>query len=557
MADTAPKAAQEPTSTTQGPPLLRVKDLRVQVADQLLLEQAEMRLHKGQCVLLVGPSGAGKSVLLKLFSGLIDHSTEPFKFAGSVELCGTEVLNQRRSSKVTKAFRKTGLVFQDHALFDEFSVQDNVEFARDHSLSKAAPEATKRALEFLKQAGIDPKARVQTLSGGQKQRVAISRTLAADPEIMVYDEPTSALDPRSSRLVAELIRQTTDEFHKTALIVSHDYEPFEGLVDHVIFLDPTEKTLKTISFEELAGVMADAKVPEHVAKPAEAWSGKNLARALGDKATRFFEETWLIASGNLRNAIYALPPFLHLSFLHHGRTRLRWFLSYLAHYARLIFWGSAIPYMLIAGTIVGFVATYFTFTRLPHGQHFQDEILPALGAALYRVAIPVLTTLLVAGRTGAALSSDLGNRVLSNQITAMRNFGVEERSYLLTSILWMNAFGTMFLNAVAYTAASLTSLVVFTLTQESRTPFFWSSFYFNKVWPEPGHWLPPHTGFVFWKLLFCSLVISAVSYKVGAAKKRSGAEVSFATTTTVYWATVCVLIVHFIFAFFEFQKPNF
>jgi ABC-type transporter Mla maintaining outer membrane lipid asymmetry ATPase subunit MlaF/ABC-type transporter Mla maintaining outer membrane lipid asymmetry permease subunit MlaE len=537
-------------ATRQNTELLAITDLTVEVAGKTLLDKAALTLNRGDFVLLVGPSGAGKSVLLKIITGLIEGHNEVYKIDGQINLNQTAVVGVGYSArKAKKAFRTTGLVFQDHALFDQFNVRHNLHFARDHSNSPNAGQATDHALQFLKESGIHPDSVTQTLSGGQKQRVAIARTLSADPDLLVYDEPTSSLDPRSSRDVAEMISKSSTDFQKTALVVSHDYAPFVGLAKRVVFLDPKSKTLKEIPFDELSAVMAEAKVAEIPADVVESVSAADMfkiwAKARCQGFLAFLEGTWLLLWGLVRSLPFVLPI----------GGRPRWLLRYSWHYARLIFWGSAIPYMMIAGIIVGFVVTYFTFSRLPHGQHFQDEILPVLGAALYRVVIPVLTTLLIAGRTSAALASDLGNKVLNHQIAAMKNFGVSERAYLQSTILWMNAFGTLFLNMVAFAASSLTSLVVFTLTQAERTPFFWASHFFTKLRPEDGGWLPPDSGFVFFKLLVCSLVTATVSYKIGTTRKRSGAEVSFGTTTTVYWATVSVLVVHFIFAFFEFDKP--
>lgn len=526
-------------------PLLSIKGLDLKVPDRVLLEGADLTLRKGELVLLVGPSGAGKSLLLKVITGLLGAAEEAVSLGGELYLDGVPIHVKRSSRLARSAFRKTGLVFQDHALFDELDVRQNVLFARDHGQSSRTKEAAERAFAFLDQAGIPLKARVRELSGGQRQRVAIARSLAADPELLVYDEPTSSLDPRSSKVVAELIKAAQRDFEKTSLIVSHDYEPFEGIVDRVIFLDPASRALVEIPFEKLGEVMAEAQVEEAEAAAPPIGFGARLkasAKAAGLALERFLAETWLTCAGGLLNSRFVAP----------WGGRPAWFFNKVHHYARLTFLGSAVPYMLIAGAIVGFVVTYFTFTRMPHGEHFQDEILPVVGGALYRVVIPVLASLLIAGRTGAALASDLGHRVLGKQVMAMRSFGVDERPYLLTPILWMNALGTLILDLVAFFSASVTSAIVFTLTQPERSPFFWSTYFFELLRPEAGSWFPPDSDWVLAKLLSCSLVISAVAYRIGASPKRSGAEVSFATTSTVYWATVGVLFVHFLFAFFEF-----
>jgi len=562
MCESAPEAASTKATApapisgneTDPPPateaaLVSVSGLGVEVAGRVLLKDAALRLLPGEVVLLVGPSGAGKSVLLRILTGLIGVQTPEYRLEGSVCIGDVEVIGKQPSSKLRNAFARTGLVFQDQALFDDLDVAENLEFARDHSRSKSAEAAAERAFAFLEQEGIPRRASVTILSGGQRQRVAIARSVAADPELLVYDEPTSALDPRSSRKVAELIAGKSREFGKASLVVSHDYEPFVGLTDRIFFLDPQAQTLVEVAEGRLPGVMAEAKVDEPpVFSPSEGFSdrSKQAAGFLGAAVSGAMEETWAAIAGLVRGAPYLLPI----------GAKPRWLRHYAWHYARLTFIGSAIPYMIIAGSIIGFVVTYFTFTRLPHGEYFHDEILPALGAGLYRVVIPVLATLLIAGRTGAALASDLGNRVLTKQTLAMRGFGVDEAIYLLGPMLWMNWLGTIVLDLVAFVAATFTSLVVFTLTQPERSPFFWWIYYSEKILPAEGAWLPPKSGWVLAKLTACALVVAATAYRVGAKRKRSGSEVSFGTTSTVYWATVAVLLVHFIFAFFEFDPPG-
>jgi ABC-type transporter Mla maintaining outer membrane lipid asymmetry permease subunit MlaE len=184
-----------------------------------------------------------------------------------------------------------------------------------------------------------------------------------------------------------------------------------------------------------------------------------------------------------------------------------------------------------------------------------DDILPALGFALYRIVVPVLVTILVAGRTGAALASDLGNRVYHHQLLAMRSLGAPSHAYLGTAALWSMLVGIVVTSSVAMAAAALTSLAVFTTIRPDLTPFYWASHFWRRL--EPWHLgiLGDGWPWVAAKLLVSAVGITAIAYGIGTRPKRSTAEVSQGITRTVYWATVFVLVVHFVSAFFEFDKP--
>ena len=117
---------------------------------------------------------------------------------------------------------------------------------------------------------------------------------------------------------------------------------------------------------------------------------------------------------------------------------VKWGLRYQLHYARLVAGPTAWFYMLMAGIIVGFVTTYFIFRFLPFSGYTQplivEELLSAMGFSLYRIFIPVLATVMIAARSGAAVTADIGGKQYGNQIDAMQTIGIRPRSYLLTPI---------------------------------------------------------------------------------------------------------------------------
>jgi ABC-type multidrug transport system ATPase subunit len=196
------------------PKALQLDELTVRVAGKTIVERAALEVASGEIVLLIGPSGAGKSILLQLVAGVLDQSSPDVEVEGRIAIGGVEVARARG---------RTGLVFQDHALFDDLSARDNLMFAMAHRHANHHEQpGSSRADELLAHFGLDHATPVRVMSGGQKQRLAIARTLAHDPEILIYDEPTTGLDPASTEAVVSWIERTHREQGKTTLIVTHD-----------------------------------------------------------------------------------------------------------------------------------------------------------------------------------------------------------------------------------------------------------------------------------------------------------------------------------------------
>ena len=171
---------------------------------------------------------------------------------------------------------------------------------------------------------------------------------------------------------------------------------------------------------------------------------------------------------------------------------------------------------------------------------------------MYRVFVPTLSTILIAARCGAAITSDIGGRQYGNQIDAMKTFGISPRSYLLTPILWSFLIGTPILNFLSFYVARMTSLITFTLTHQNHGPDFWNYHFHRGL-----NLLGPFSYRGFWwllaKLLCCGFGIAVISYYQGRAPKYSTTDVSRSVTATILWATLFVLVVHFWFSFYEFQ----
>jgi lipoprotein-releasing system ATP-binding protein len=185
-----------------------------------ILKDITFAIHKGEFVSIIGKSGCGKSTLLYILSTM-DTDYEGELFLGEESMRG-------RSEKQLARVRneKIGFVFQFHYLLNEFTVIENVMLPALKLGIYPEEEVRQRAIEKLKRLGMDKLAnkKANQLSGGEKQRVAIARALINDPSIIMCDEPTGNLDKANSKIVFNIFKQLTEEYHQTLLVVTHDQE---------------------------------------------------------------------------------------------------------------------------------------------------------------------------------------------------------------------------------------------------------------------------------------------------------------------------------------------
>lgn len=512
---------------------LRLIDVQIAAGDQLLLSDVSITIPAGKITVIVGASGAGKSVLLRTLAGLIPQRGEQIAWQGTIDF---------GDSDPTDARPHVGIVFQQFALFDELSPSGNVQFAIDHRRnSQRPPEQT--AQQWLNELGVPTRTAVAHLSGGQKQRLAIARTLAAEPDIVLYDEPTSGLDAASGERVANLIRETHTNHRRTSIIVTHDYETLLNIADEVLLLDSETQQLVVIAKGEWDQIPrrlqpAPAFDPE-VSPPPSLF--EFTGTALGD----FFAASGAAVIQTLRLPFDLLPIV----------PRPRWGLRFLLHYLRLVGGPSAWFYLVLAGMIVGFTTTYFTFRFLPFRSYSQpllwDELLASIGFALYRVLVPVLATVLIAARCGAAVAADVGVKQYGGQSDALRTLGVKPQYYLLVPITIAFVVATPLLEMLSFGAACLVSLLTFQETHPEVGPYNWQLYFFRNLQADDGF------GMLGWrwvllKNVLCGFGTAAIAYYRGMAPKKSATDVSAAITSTVLWTTLYVLVVHFVVALLEY-----
>jgi ABC-type polar amino acid transport system ATPase subunit len=210
--------------------VIKVENLYKSFGKLDVLKDISTEIDRGDVVAIIGPSGSGKSTFLRCMN-LLEVPTK-----GKIIINGQDITDPK--ADVAKIRQNIGMVFQHFHLFPHMTVLQNLTYApmKVKGLSKEAAE--KKGKDLLARVGLSDKADVypSRLSGGQKQRVAIARSLAMEPEIMLFDEPTSALDPE---MVKEVLEVMKDLAHTgmTMAIVTHEMGFAREVADRICFLD--------------------------------------------------------------------------------------------------------------------------------------------------------------------------------------------------------------------------------------------------------------------------------------------------------------------------------
>jgi polar amino acid transport system ATP-binding protein len=213
-----------------GEVLIHVEDLYKTYGKLNALDGVTEDIRKGEVVVIVGPSGSGKSTFLRSLN-LLEVPTKGHIFFEGVDITSPKV-------DIDLHRRKMGMVFQHFNLFPHKTILENITLAPIKLLKKSKEEANAKAMELLEMVGLAEKANAypSQLSGGQKQRIAIVRSLAMEPEVMLFDEPTSALDPEMVGEVLEIMKQLA-KGGMTMVVVTHEMGFAKEVGTRVLFFD--------------------------------------------------------------------------------------------------------------------------------------------------------------------------------------------------------------------------------------------------------------------------------------------------------------------------------
>jgi phospholipid/cholesterol/gamma-HCH transport system ATP-binding protein len=227
-------------------PVIDIKGLYKSFGDLHVLRGVDLKVERGENVVVLGRSGTGKSVLIKIIVGLLRQDK------GDVRVLGQEVstLNEKELRDLRL---KIGFSFQNSALYDSMTVRENLEFP----LVRNVKNLTRAEIDQQVEGVLDAVGLSQTinqvpseLSGGQRKRIGIARTLILQPEIMLYDEPTAGLDPITCLEINELINEVKEKYHTTSIIITHDLTCARATGDKIAML-LDGRFLRQGTFEEV------------------------------------------------------------------------------------------------------------------------------------------------------------------------------------------------------------------------------------------------------------------------------------------------------------------
>jgi phospholipid/cholesterol/gamma-HCH transport system ATP-binding protein len=221
-------ATAAPDNTT---PPVRVETLHKSFGPQQVLRGITFEVRQGQTLAVLGQSGTGKSVLLKLIVGLQTPDS------GSICVHGKEVagLDMKQLNEIRK---KMGFLFQNAALYDSLSVEENVAFPLRRHVKMSDQERHKKVQDLLSSVGLEKDSQKMPgeISGGMQKRVGLARALALDPDILLFDEPTAGLDPITAEEISQLILKLQKERNLASIVVTHDIHSAKTVSDRVALL---------------------------------------------------------------------------------------------------------------------------------------------------------------------------------------------------------------------------------------------------------------------------------------------------------------------------------
>ncbi|GAB2694433.1 ATP-binding cassette domain-containing protein [Mucilaginibacter koreensis] len=216
--------------------MIEIKDIEKTFGENTVLKGISANFQSGKNNLIIGGSGSGKTTLLKCIVGL--H--EPTK--GQV-FFDKENFTEMNFEQRVPIRTQIGMLFQNSALFDSMTVEENIMFPMNLFTDKTKEEKLERANFCLKRVNLEGKNKLfpAELSGGMKKRVGIARAIVMDPKYLFVDEPNSGLDPKTSVLIDQLINEITQEYNITTIVVTHDMNSVMGIGDHILFLHQGKK----------------------------------------------------------------------------------------------------------------------------------------------------------------------------------------------------------------------------------------------------------------------------------------------------------------------------
>lgn len=247
--DTAVKTANgnsEKISGKSGEDIIVITGLKKAFGSNVVLDNLNLTVKKGETLVILGRSGTGKSVILKCIVRLIQPDE------GTIEINGENVY-ELSGDELNKFRKEVGFLFQSGALYDSMTVRENLKFPvmrqRDYDGHDIEPKVEEELNNVGLAEAIDKMP--SELSGGMQKRVGLARTLMLEPTVILYDEPTTGLDTFTSKEISELILKMKEKFSVTSIVVTHDMACAKLISDRIVVLKDGKFTAQG-SFDELS-----------------------------------------------------------------------------------------------------------------------------------------------------------------------------------------------------------------------------------------------------------------------------------------------------------------
>lgn len=224
-------AAEIPKKKPQREIVVEFENVWKRYGTREVLAGASLKIYRGEVVCVLGPSGTGKSVTLRHINGLEKPDD------GDVRVFGESIV-RLTEEELFPVRRRLAMLFQGGALFDSMNVEQNIAFPIREHLKKSPQEVSELVAEKLRMVGLPgtQSKMPSELSGGMRKRVALARSIALEPEVILYDEPTTGLDPVTSEKIAELLVDLNVRLRTTSVVVTHDIMTAKTVSDRVAFL---------------------------------------------------------------------------------------------------------------------------------------------------------------------------------------------------------------------------------------------------------------------------------------------------------------------------------
>ena len=212
--------------------IIEKEGVRVNFGDFWALKGVDIKVKRGEIIVILGPSGSGKSTFIRTLNRLQPHS------GGEIKIDGITIDEDTTVADLKYVRSEVGFVFQQFNLFPHLTIMENITLAPMKVKGMTKRDAEEKAMELLERVGIPEQAYKYPsgLSGGQQQRVAIARALAMDPKIMLFDEPTSALDPEMIKEVLDVMKDLARR-DITMIVVTHEMGFAKEVADRCILFD--------------------------------------------------------------------------------------------------------------------------------------------------------------------------------------------------------------------------------------------------------------------------------------------------------------------------------